>query len=45
MNTTGHDGFDERTDILVLDGSLPQELVVREPGPVGPECHGLVLEQ
>ena len=44
VDAAGHDGLDERPDVLVLDGALAAKVAVGEPGPVGAEGHGLVLQ-
>ncbi len=44
MDATRHHCLDERPEVLVLDGSLPGELVVGEPRPVRAEGHRLILE-
>ena len=44
VDTSGHDGLDEWTNVLVLHRSLAPKLVVCEPRPVRAEGHGLVLQ-
>ena len=44
MNASGHNGLDKWPDVLVLDGPLPSELIVGEPGPVCAKGHRLVLK-
>ena len=44
VNASGHNGLDKWPDVLVLNGSLPSELIVGEPRPVCAKGHRLVLK-
>ena len=44
LDTSGHDGFDERADVLVLDGALAQEVHVDESRAIASEGDALILQ-
>ena len=44
MDAPGHDGFDKRSEIFVLDGAFSRQLVVGKSGTVGSKGHRLILQ-
>ena len=39
MNASGHDGFNEGSNILILDSPFPVQLVIGKPRSVGSKRH------